>query len=127
MIKQKILQFALKNWRELLVIFCLSLVTIKTQMDYRALNKAYETSRDEMELQINSLRDIHAEELRQREEALQSYRDAIERIQENYLQSQTELEKERENKTNEYVKQFSQDREALSNEIIDAYGFEFVE
>jgi TolA-binding protein len=126
-IKQKILQFALKNWRELLVIFCLSLVTIKTQMDYRALNKAYETSRDEMELQINSLRDIHAEELRQREEALQSYRDAIERIQENYLQSQTELEKERENKTNEYVKQFSQDREALSNEIIDAYGFELVE
>ena len=127
MINQKILQFALKNWRELLVIFCLSLVAIKTQMDYRALNKAYETSREEMELQINSLRDIHAEELRQREEALQSYRDAIEQIQENYLQSQTELEKERENKASEYVRQFSQDKEALSNEIIDTYGFELVE
>ncbi len=127
MINQKILQFALKNWRELLVIFCLSLVAIKTQMDYRALNKAYETSREEMELQINSLRDIHAEELRQREEALQTYRDAIEQIQENYLQSQTELEKEREDKTSEYVRQFSQDKEALSDEIIDTYGFELVE
>ena len=127
MINKKLLQFVLKNWRELLVIFCLSAVTIKTQMDYRALNEAYKTSREEMELQINSLRDIHAEELRQREEALQSYRDTLERIQQSYLESQAELEERRTNKTTEYVRQFSQDKETLSNEIVDAYGFEFVE
>lgn len=127
MINQKLLQFALKNWRELTVIFCLSLVAIKTQMDYRALNKAYETSRQEMELQINSLRDIHNEELRQREEALQSYRDTLDRIQQNYLESQADLEQQRETKTIEHVRQFSQNKEALGNEIIDAYGFEFVE
>ena len=83
----KILQFGIKNWRELVVIACLSLVTLKTQMDYRALNKAYEISRQEMELQISSLRDIHAEELRQREEAIESYRAAMEEIQQNYLAS----------------------------------------
>lgn len=121
------MQFALKNWRELLVIFCLSLVAIKTQMDYHALSKAYETSREEMALQITSLRDIHTEELRQRDEALQSYRRAMEQIQESYLLSVAELEEQKEKNRAEHVRQFSQDREALSDEIINAYGFELVE
>jgi predicted nucleic acid-binding Zn-ribbon protein len=123
----KILQFGLKNWREIVVIACLSLVAIKTQLDYRALNKAYEISRQEMELQIDSLREIHAEEIRQREEAIESYRSAIEEIEQNYLASVAELEEQREKNRTEHIRQFSQDREALSDEIINAYGFELVE
>jgi len=123
----KILQFGLKNWREIIVVACLSLVAIKTQLDYRALNKAYEISRQEMELQINSLREIHAEEIRQREEAIESYRSAIEEIEQNYLASVAELEEQREKNRAERIRQFSQDREALSDEIVNAYGFELVE
>lgn len=123
----KISAFLIKYWREIFVVVSMSLVVLKTQMDYRALNKAYETSRQEMELQINSLRDIHAEEIRQRQEALESYRNALEKIQQNYLESQVALEEQRKETTDRYVKQFSQDKEALSNEIIDAYGFKFVE
>ena len=123
----KILQFGLKNWREIVVIACLSLVAIKTQLDYRALNKPYEISRQEMELQIDSLREIHAEEIRQREEAIESYRSAIEEIEQNYLASVAELEEQREKNRTEHIRQFSQDREALSDEIINAYGFELVE
>ena len=123
----KILQFGLKNWREIVVIACLSLVAIKTQLDYRALNKAYEISRQEMELQIDSLREIHAEEIRQREEAIESYRSAMEEIEQNYLASVAELEEQREKNRAERIRQFSQDREALSDEIINAYGFELVE
>lgn len=123
----KILQFGLKNWREIVVVACLSLVAIKTQLDYRALNKAYEISRQEMELQIDSLREIHAEEIRQREEAIESYRSAMEEIEQNYLASVAELEEQREKNRAERIRQFSQDREALSDEIINAYGFELVE
>jgi len=123
----KVLQFGLKNWREIIVVACLSLVAIKTQLDYRALNKAYEISRQEMELQIDSLREIHAEEIRQREEAIESYRSAIEEIEQNYLASVAELEEQREKNRTEHIRQFSQDREALSDEIINAYGFELVE
>jgi hypothetical protein len=123
----KILQFGLKNWREIIVVACLSLVAIKTQLDYRALNKAYEISRQEMELQIDSLREIHAEEIRQREEAIESYRSAMEEIEQNYLASVAELEEQREKNRAERIRQFSQDREALSDEIINAYGFELVE
>ena len=123
----KVLQFGLKNWREIIVVVCLSLVAIKTQLDYRALNKAYEISRQEMELQIDSLREIHAEEIRQREEAIESYRSAMEEIEQNYLASVAELEEQREKNRAERIRQFSQDREALSDEIINAYGFELVE
>lgn len=127
MIKQKILEFAFKNWKEILIIFSLSLVVLKTHMDYRALNKAYETSKQEMQLQINSLRDIHAEEIKQREEALQTYRDTIGNLQEDYTIAQEELKEEKQRKTRNYTRKYSQDKEGLANEIIDAYGFELVE
>ena len=127
MIKQKIVDLALKNWKEILIVFALSLVVVKTHMDYRALSKAYETSKQEMQLQISSLRDIHAEEIRQREEAIQSYRDTINELQENFLQSQVELEEDRRKKTRDYARRYSQDKEGLANEIVNAYGFELVE
>ena len=127
MIKQKILEFALKNWKEMLIIFSLSLVVLKTHMDYRALNKAYEVSKQEMQLQINSLRDIHAEEIKQREEALQIYRDTIDSLQEDYTIAQEELKEEKQKRTRDYTRKYSQDKEGLANEIINAYGFELVE
>jgi len=126
-IKQKILEFALKNWKEILIIFSLSLVVLKTHMDYRALNKAYEVSKQEMQLQINSLRDIHAEEIKQREEALQTYRDTIDSLQEDYTIAQEELKEEKQKRTRDYTRKYSQDKEGLANEIINAYGFELVE
>tara|TARA_A100001201_G_C4010131_1_gene177274 strand:+ start:70 stop:453 length:384 start_codon:yes stop_codon:yes gene_type:complete len=126
-IKQKILEFALKNWKEILIIFSLSLVVFKTHMDYRALNKAYEVSKQEMQLQINSLRDIHAEEIKQREEALQTYRDTIDSLQKDYTIAQEELKEEKQKRTRDYTRKYSQDKEGLANEIINAYGFELVE
>ncbi len=127
MVKQKILAFCLKNWKEILIIFSLSLVVLKTHMDYRALNKAYEVSKQEMQLQINSLRDIHAEEIKQREEALQTYRDTIDSLQKDYTIAQEELKEEKQKRTRDYTRKYSQDKEGLANEIINAYGFELVE
>tara|TARA_R100000152_G_C6746967_1_gene170525 strand:- start:185 stop:568 length:384 start_codon:yes stop_codon:yes gene_type:complete len=123
----KIIQFSLKNWKEILIVVSLLSVAIKSHMDYRALNKAYETSKEEMQLQITSLKEIHAEEIRQREQALQTYRNALREIEQNYLESQEELEKEKQKKTNNYVIQYSQDQEGLANEIVNAYGFKLVE
>ena len=96
-------------------------------MDYRALNKAYEVSKQEMQLQINSLRDIHAEEIKQREEALQTYRDTIDSLQKDYTIAQEELKEEKQKRTRDYTRKYSQDKEGLANEIVNAYGFELVE
>ena len=96
-------------------------------MDYRALSKAYDASKEEMQLQINSLKDIHADEIRQRDEALQSYREAINELEENYLQAQVDIENERRNRTRDYTRKYSEDKEGLANEIVNSFGFELVE
>ena len=123
----KIALLAKNNWKEIAVIVCLSIVSLKTRMDYNALNSAYEASQAELSLQIESLRDIHAEELKQRDEAVESYRATLEKIELRYLESQDEIQNLKRKKTNNYVRQYSQDQEGLADEIIDAYGFERVE
>ena len=123
----KISLLAKNNWKEIAVIVCLSIVSLKTRMDYNALNSAYEASQAELSLQIESLRDIHAEELKQRDEAVESYRATLEKIELRYLESQDEIQNLKRKKTNNYVRQYSQDQEGLADEIIDAYGFERVE
>ena len=127
MIKQKIIGFILKNWKELVIILCLSTMAFKTHMDYRTLSKAYEVSNQAMETQLTSLRDIHAQELRKREEALEDYKEALEEIQRSHAEAQEQLELAKRKKKSVYVRQFSQDKEGLTNEIINAYGFELVE
>jgi len=122
-----VLQFALKNWREILVVLSLSLVSIKMRMDYNALHKAYEISKQETRERIDALQYIHSEELARREHALDTYKKALRELRESYEQSKEELEREKEKRIRTYERLFSQDKEALSNEIIDTYGFEPVE
>lgn len=123
----KVLQFALKNWREILVIFSLSLVSLKMRMDYNALNKAYEISKQETEERIEALQYIHSEELARREQAIDTYKEAMKELRNEYEKSQEDLENEKQKKTKEYERQFSQDKEALANEIINTFDFEYVE
>ena len=123
----KVLQFALKNWREILVIFSLSLVSLKMRMDYNALNKAYEISKQETKERIEALQYIHSEELARREQAIDTYKEAMKELRDEYDKSQEDLENEKQKKTKEYERQFTQDKEALANEIISTFDFEYVE
>ena len=122
-----ILKFALKNWKELLIIASLSLVALKSRMDYNALRKAYEISKEETEERIEALQYIHSEELARRDQALQDYKDTIEGIEEEYEKTRDELAREKQKKTKRDEEQFSQDKEGLANEIISTFGFELVE
>ena len=122
-----VLKFALKNWKELLVIASLSLVALKSRMDYNALRKAYEISKEETEERIEALQYIHSEELARRDQALQDYKDTIEGIEEEYEKTRDQLAREKQKKTKRYEEQFSQDKEGLANEIISTFGFELVE
>ena len=123
----KVLQFVLKNWRELLVIFSLSLVSLKMRLDYNALNKAYEISKQETEERIEALQYIHSEELARREQAIETYKEALKELRDDYEESQDNLEREEQKKTKEYERQFSQDKEALADEIINTFDFDYVE
>ena len=123
----KILQFALKHWKEIAVVVSLLAVSVKTRLDYRALNKAYEISKQETEERIEALHAIHSEELARREDALKRYKEALDELQDNYDESRDDLEREKQKKTKQFEEQFTQDKEALANAIIDTFNFEYVE
>ena len=122
-----ILKFVLKNWKEILVVLSLLAVSIKTRMDYRALNKAYEISKQETEERIEALHAIHSEELARRESAIEEYKQALDELREDYEESREDLEREKQKKTKEYERQFSQDKEALADAIISTFNFEYME
>tara|TARA_B100000902_G_C27050203_1_gene783748 strand:- start:54 stop:437 length:384 start_codon:yes stop_codon:yes gene_type:complete len=123
----KVLQFCLKNWKEILVVVSLLAVSFKSHMDYRALNKAYEISKEETRERIEALQAIHGEEIARREQAIDVYKKAIKDIRQDYERTQKELQEEKEKRMRDYERLFSKDKEGLANEIVDTYGFEFVE
>ena len=122
-----ILQFALKNWKEIAVVLSLLTVSIKTHMDYRALNKAYEISQEETKERIEALQYIHSEELARRDQALNTYKKALREIRKEYESSQKELDQEKQKRIEKYERLFSQDKEILSDEIVNTFNFQYVE
>ena len=119
-----VVRFGLKHWRELIVMGSLLAVIIKTQLDYRALNKAYEISQQSLQEQVEGLRKIHEEELKRRDAAIRKYRETIDTIEEDYENSQEEVARLKRQKRNSLEESYSTNPEELANEIIDAYGFE---
>jgi len=119
-----VIKFGLKYWRELLVVGSLLAVVIKTQLDYRALNKAYEISQQSLQEQVEGLQKIHEEELKKRDAALRSYRTTLEEIERGYLESQEEVERLKKQKRDRLEKSYSSNPEDLANEIVNTYGFE---
>jgi len=119
-----LIKFGLKYWRELLVAASLLAVIIKTQLDYRALNKAYEISQQSLQEQVEGLQKIHEEELRKRDAALKTYRATLDEIERGFIESQEEIERLKKQKRDRLEKNYSSNPEDLANEIVNAYGFE---
>ena len=85
-----ILQFAKKNWKEILIVICLLLVIGKMRYDYGQLESAYITTQESLQNQIEGLQEIHKKELEKREEALREYEKQLADIEERY-----EMDKEK--------------------------------
>ena len=128
----KLLGLAKKNWKEIAIIVLLLTVIGKMRYDYRQLENTYEASQQSLQNQIDGLQDIHAEELERKEQALQTYREALELLERQY-------EEERENvkvvveervveieTTIDNRKQFTENKEELAEQVTDTFGFQYV-
>jgi DNA anti-recombination protein RmuC len=130
--KKKVIGFAIKHWKEILLVAFLCAVIGKSRIDYMKLQKTYEVSQQSLTTQLNSLKDQHAEELRRRDEALVEYRETLQQLEERYLRSQAELGENRNNERDEIIEeivardQFSQNKEELAARIEDVLGLSYV-
>jgi len=128
----KLLGLAKKNWKEITIIILLLTVIGKMRYDYKQLENTYEASQQSLQNQIDGLQDIHAEELEKKEQALRTYREALELLEKQY-------EEERENvkvvveervveieTTIDNRKQFTENKEELVEQIEGVFGFQYV-
>ena len=128
----KVLGLAKKNWKEIAIIILLLTVIGKMRYDYKQLENAYQTSQQSLQNQIDGLQDIHAEELERKEQALQTYREALELLERQYEEERGEIEIVVDERIVEIEtiidnrKQFTENKEELAEEITDTFGFQYV-
>jgi len=126
MIKEKILEFALKNWKAILIVLLLVVIALKNGRDYKLMQTAYETQIESHEAQIEGLKEIHQRQLEEKTLLMESFLESIAAIEEEYEKAQEELDTLREKKNNEYKRKFRHDKEALIKDIETKFGIEYV-
>tara|TARA_R100000808_G_scaffold20227_1_gene43850 strand:- start:2149 stop:2559 length:411 start_codon:yes stop_codon:yes gene_type:complete len=127
-----VLTFIKRNWKEITIIVLLLAVIGKMRYDYKQLENTYEASQQSLQNQIDGLQEIHAEELQRKENALQTYRDALELLERQYEQDRGKIEVVVEERiveietTIDNRKQFTENKEELAEQITDTFGFQYV-
>jgi len=126
MIKKQILEFALKNWKAILIVLLSLVVTMKSRHDYKLMQKAYETQTESHEAQIEGLKKIHKQELREKQKLMESHLESIAAIEEDYEDALQMIEELREDKKGKYRNKFNSDREQLIKDIEEKFGIQYV-
>ena len=126
MIKKQILEFALKNWKVILIVLLSLVITMKSRHDYKLMQKAYETQTESHEAQIEGLKKIHKQELREKQKLMESHLESIAAIEEDYEDALQMIEELREDKKGKYRNKFNSDREQLIKDIEEKFGIQYV-
>jgi len=125
--KEKILAFCLKHWKEIGLVLLLLVVFGKSQYDMRSIIKAHEISEQSMRTQIENLKSFHAKELELRDEAIEKYQAELQALEEQYEIRLVEIETLTKEEKAIIIKEFTEDKEALIQRFIDTYGLYYVQ
>jgi len=125
MIKQKILEFALNNWKAILIVLLLAVIALKNSRDYKLMQTAYETQLESHEAQIEGLKEIHKQEIREKQKLMENHMESIAAIEEDYENALEMIEQLRRDKKGEYRNKFNQDREQLIKDIESRFGIQY--
>ena len=128
----KVLGLIKKNWKEITIIVLLLAVIGKMRYDYKQLENTYEASQQSLQNQIEGLQEIHAEEIQRKEQALQTYREALDLLEAQYEEDRVKVEVAVEERIVEIEtaidnrRQFTENREELAEQVTDTFGFQYV-
>ena len=126
MIKKQILEFALKNWKAILIVLLSLVVAMKSRHDYNLMQKAYETQAESHEAQIAGLKEIHKKEIEEKRLLMENYMESIAAIEKEYEDALEMIDQLREDKKGEYSNKFNRDREELIKDIEKTFGIQYV-
>ena len=126
MVKKQILNFIIANWKVILVLLLLIVVALKNSHDYSLMQDAYETQIESHKAQIDGLKEIHKQEIREKQKLMENYMESIAAIEEEYQKSLKMIKQIREDKKGEYRNKINNDREQLIKDIETKFGIQYV-
>ena len=126
MIKAKVFDFVLKNWKVLLILALAAVVALKSKYDYHLMQQAYETQSDSHQAQIEGLKEIHKQEIREKQKLMENHMESIAAIEEEYEDALQMIEELREDKKGKYRNKFNSDREQLIKDLEENFGIQYV-
>jgi hypothetical protein len=125
MIKKQIIEFALKNWKAIIIVVLSLVIAMKSRYDYGLMQKAYETQSDSHQAQIEGLKEIHKKEIREKQKLMENHMESIAAIEEDYENALEMIEQLREDKAGKYRNKFNNDREQLIRDIEARFGIQY--
>ncbi len=126
MVKAKILDFALTNWKAILIVLLFAVVALKSRYDYHLMQQAYETQNQSYQEQIEGLKEIHKQEIREKQKLMESHLESIAAIEKDYEDALDMIDELREDKKGKYRNKFNSDREQLIKDIESKFGIQYV-
>jgi len=126
-VKEKILLFCLKYWKEIGLVLLLLVVFAKSRHDISNIIKANELTEAALKDQIETLKTLHADELTMRDEALEKYRKDMEELERRYNERQTEIVYLTKEEKETIIKEFKEDKALIIKRFEEAYGLRYVE
>tara|TARA_B110000438_G_scaffold286249_1_gene317275 strand:- start:220 stop:639 length:420 start_codon:yes stop_codon:yes gene_type:complete len=124
---ERVLPFAIKHWKILLILALSIALFLKMQSDYRSMETAYQTRIESSQAQIEGLKVIHETQLCEQQLLMESFLESIAAIEEEYEKTREELERERNRKINKIEREWSEHPEGVAEQIEQEFGFEYVE
>ena len=126
MIKKRILEFALKNWKIILIALLLIAIAMKSRHDYKLMQKAYETQAESHQAQIEGLKEIHKRQMQEKQLLMESHLESLAVIEQDYENAVEMIDQLRRDKKGDYKNKFNQDREQLIKDIERTFGIQYV-
>jgi len=116
----------IKNWKAILIVLLFAVITMKNHRDYTLMQKAYETQSDSHQAQIEGLKEIHKQEIREKQKLMEGHMESIAAIEEDYVDALQMIDELREDKKGQYRNKFNSDREQLIKDIEEKFGIQYV-
>jgi len=122
-----LVQFLSKHWREVLIVLMAVGISVAWSQDHKSLVKAYDSTVQSYETQLEALNKSYQRELERKEQALQDYQAKMEEIEKEYLEFRENVEGQKADRVIELTEIRHSNPDALITEIETAFGFEHVE
>ena len=123
---ETIISFTKKYWKELLLFFCVLAFFVKMRGDYSSLVATFESANKSHQEQMDSVKDIHEQELLARDELIDRYSERLVKLELKNTDNKEELLKEYAKRRKAYVIAFGENGEGLKEDIENYLGIEYV-